>query len=107
MGFKLPAGVTGEGPSKPLDANTDDVKKQVVGGHPPSTLYQLMIGDVRSTRDKIAAAHVLTSLFIMEITPEGTTNRITTKARRRTNWCSVAMGTWWAGEGSEGREGAH
>jgi hypothetical protein len=31
-----------------------------------------MIGDTRSTRDKIAAAHVLTSLFIMEITPDGT-----------------------------------
>jgi len=72
MGFKLAAAPTGDSLSKPQIANTDDVKKQVVGNHPPSTLYQLMIGDVHSTRDKIAAAHVLTSLFIMEITPGGT-----------------------------------
>src|SRR5258708_18747884 len=73
MGFKiLENSLFGDILSKPLVANTDDVKLQVVGNHPPSTLYQLMIGDATSTRDKIAAAHVLTSLFIMEITPGGT-----------------------------------
>ncbi len=69
MGFKLPASAKDDQPSKPPIANTDDVKKQLVGGHPASTLYQLMIGDVTSTRDKIAAAHVVTSLFMMEIAP--------------------------------------
>lgn len=72
MGFKLPAKAVVTIPSKVLLANIGEVKKQVVGNHPPSTLYQLMIGDERSTRDKIAAGHVLTSLFIMEFTPGGT-----------------------------------
>src|SRR5436309_8907758 len=42
MGFKLTADApAGDRSSKALVANTDDVKLQVVGGHPPSTLYQL------------------------------------------------------------------
>ena len=44
----------------------------MVGGHPPSTLFQLLIGDTTSTRDRLAAAHVLTSLFIMEFDAGGT-----------------------------------
>jgi mannose-6-phosphate isomerase-like protein (cupin superfamily) len=72
MGFKIPAGVSVTRPAKLDIANIDEVKKQVVGNHPPSTLYQLMMGDTKSTRDRIAAAHVLTSLFIMEFTPGGT-----------------------------------
>ena len=31
-----------------------------------------MMGDTRSTRDRIAAAHVLTSLYVMEFAPGGT-----------------------------------
>lgn len=72
MGFRIPKGIDTPAPSGILQANIDDVGKEVVGGHPPTTLYQLLMGDTRSKRDKLAAASVLTSLFIMEFAPGGT-----------------------------------
>lgn len=72
MGFKIPERMALTIPPKPLLANIDDVPKQTVGGHPPSTLYQLLMGDTRSTRDRISAGHVLTSLFVMEFAAGGT-----------------------------------
>lgn len=72
MGFRIPTGVPLTPPAKPLIANTDEVRKETVAGHPPSTLYQLLMGSVQSRRDKLAAAHVLTSLFIMNFAPGGT-----------------------------------
>lgn len=72
MGFRLPKDENINWPAKPLIANYNDVKLQQVGGHPASTLYRLMMGDTKSTRDRIAAGHVITSLFIMEIAPGGT-----------------------------------
>jgi mannose-6-phosphate isomerase-like protein (cupin superfamily) len=72
MGFKIPSSTTVTVPPKLQRANIDDVKEQTVGGHPPSVLYQLLLGDRKSTRDKIAAGHVVTSLFIMDFAPGGT-----------------------------------
>jgi mannose-6-phosphate isomerase-like protein (cupin superfamily) len=72
MGFRLAPGEVVSAPEKILMANVDNVRKQVVEGHPPSTLYQLLMGDVKSTRDRIAAGRVLTSLFVMEFAPGGT-----------------------------------
>jgi mannose-6-phosphate isomerase-like protein (cupin superfamily) len=72
MGFKIPAGTSVSQTPKLLRANIDEVKKQTVEGHPPSVLYQLLMGDTQSTRDKIAAGQTLTSLFIMEFAPGGT-----------------------------------
>jgi len=72
MGFKIPASTNLVIPSKLLIANIDDVKKQIVGDHPPSTLYQLMMGDTTSKRDKLAAGHVMKSLFMMEFAAGGT-----------------------------------
>jgi mannose-6-phosphate isomerase-like protein (cupin superfamily) len=69
MGFKVPAGPSG---GQIQIANLADVKQQTVGGHPDSVLYQLMIGDTKSTRDKIAAGRVVTSLYIMDFKPGGT-----------------------------------
>jgi len=72
MGFRIPPGVRIQVPETLPLANIDDVPKQTVAGHPPTTLYQLLMGDRESKRDKIAAAYVLTSLFIMEFAPGGT-----------------------------------
>ena len=72
MGYRIPSGSKATPPAKLLIANMDDVKKEVVGNHPPSTLYQLLVGDAKSTRDRIAAGQVVTSLFIMNFTPGGT-----------------------------------
>jgi hypothetical protein len=61
MGFRIPSGVRVTAPSKLPLANIDEVKQEVVAGHPPTTLYQLLMGDTQSKRDKLAAARVLTS----------------------------------------------
>ena len=53
-------------------ANLDEVKKQTVGGHPDSVLYQLMMGDTTSTRDRLATAQVMVSLYVMSFAPGGT-----------------------------------
>jgi mannose-6-phosphate isomerase-like protein (cupin superfamily) len=70
MGFRIPAGT--QPPPKLLIANIDEIQKQTVGGHPDSVLYQLMMGATDSTRDRIAAGRLLTSLYIMEFKPGGT-----------------------------------
>jgi mannose-6-phosphate isomerase-like protein (cupin superfamily) len=70
MGFKVPAGTPP--PAKLQIANSDDVKAQTVGGHPDSVVYQLLMGDTNSKRDRLACAHLVTSLFIMTFQPGGT-----------------------------------
>jgi uncharacterized cupin superfamily protein len=66
-----------------------------------------MIGDVRSTRDKIAAAHVLTSLFIMEITPGGTNSPHHHEREEEIYLLLDGNGDMVAGGGSDGVEGRH
>jgi mannose-6-phosphate isomerase-like protein (cupin superfamily) len=70
MGFKVPPGTPP--PAKLQIANLDEVKTQTVGGHPDSVVYQLMIGDTKSTRDRLASGHLITSLFLMTFEPGGT-----------------------------------
>ena len=72
MGFRLNPDIKIEKLGELQIANISEVKKEVVAGHPPSTLYQLLMGNTKSTRDRLAAAQVLTSLFIMEFAPGGT-----------------------------------
>lgn len=74
MGFKIPDSMMAQvKPSPTLQiANYDDVKLQPVGTHPMSTLYRLMIGDTTSTRDRLASAHVMISLYVMEFDTGGT-----------------------------------
>ena len=59
-------------PSHPLKANIEDVPTTLVNGHPDSSRFRLLMGDVDSKRDRIAGGRVLTSLFLMEIAPGGT-----------------------------------
>ena len=59
-------------PSHALKANIEDVSPTFVNGHPESSRFRLLMGDVDSKRDRIAAGRVLTSLFLMEIAPGGT-----------------------------------
>jgi mannose-6-phosphate isomerase-like protein (cupin superfamily) len=55
-------------------AITDEVKFQVLPGHGPTTQFQLLMGTVESTRDRLAAACQVTSLFIMDFASGGTNN---------------------------------
>jgi mannose-6-phosphate isomerase-like protein (cupin superfamily) len=72
MGFRTKGFEKTQPPPRPLKANIEDVPTTKVSGHPDSTRYRLLMGDVDSKRDRIAAGRVLTSLFLMEIAPGGT-----------------------------------
>ncbi|MGA3225721.1 MAG: cupin domain-containing protein [Acidobacteriaceae bacterium] len=72
MGFRTKGFEPTQIPTQPLHANIEDVPTNFVKGHPSSSLYRLLMGDVDSKRDRIAAGRVLTSLFLMEIAPGGT-----------------------------------
>jgi len=107
MGYHVPKDVKVITPDKLLIANTRQAKKQVVGNHPSSTLYQLLLGDVNSKRDVIAAGHVLTSLFLMDIAPGGT-NQPHRHAREEEIYLLLeGKGDMVAGGGIDGIEGRH
>jgi mannose-6-phosphate isomerase-like protein (cupin superfamily) len=72
MGFNTKGFETAPLPPHPMKANIEDVPTTVVNGHPDSSRFRLLMGDVDSKRDRIAAGRVLTSLFLMEIAPGGT-----------------------------------
>jgi len=74
MGFKLlPEGCIRKS-SGLMIANTDEVKFQILPSHGPTTQFQLLLGTTESTRDRLAAACQVTSLFIMDFAAGGTNN---------------------------------
>ncbi|MDA0349654.1 MAG: cupin domain-containing protein [Verrucomicrobia bacterium] len=74
MGYQIPEGVDYQ-PKKELQiANADSVELQVLGSHGPTTQYKLLMGDTASTRDRLASASQMKSLFIMDFAPRGTNN---------------------------------
>lgn len=104
MGFRTKPTV-GPYPDRPVVANMEDVPLQAVGGHPLSAQYRLMMGDVHSKRDRIAAAQELTSLFLMEIAPGGT-NRPHHHEREEEIYLVLdGHGEMAAGSGLDGIEG--
>lgn len=107
MGFRIPAGTTVTPPPRLLLANIDDVKKQTVAGHPPSVLYQLLMGDRRSTRDRIAAGYTLTSLYVMEFAPGGTNLPHHHETEEEIYLLLEGKGEMVAGGGMNGIEGRH
>ena len=107
MGFRIPEGIRAMPPPRPLLANIDDVRKEVVSGHPPTTLYQLLMGDTGSKRDKLAAAQVLTSLFTMEFAPGGTNFPHHHEREEEIYLVLNGNGDMVAGGGMDGLEGRH
>jgi mannose-6-phosphate isomerase-like protein (cupin superfamily) len=107
MGFKMPAGTAAEPPRKLDVANFADVKLQTVGNHPDSVQYRLMMGDTKSTRDRIAAAHVLTSLYLMEFAPGGTNFPHHHETEEEIYLVLNGHGEMVAGGGIDGVEGRH
>jgi mannose-6-phosphate isomerase-like protein (cupin superfamily) len=53
-------------------ASAEEVPFQVLGYHGPTTTFQLLMGTTESTRDKLAAACQVTSLFVMDFAAGGT-----------------------------------
>jgi mannose-6-phosphate isomerase-like protein (cupin superfamily) len=107
MGFKIPPGISIESPQKLLLANMDEVKEQTVEGHPSSVLYKLLVGDRKSTRDKIAAGYVVTSLFLMDFAPGGTNSPHHHETAEEIYLVLDGHGKIVAGGGMDGIEGFH
>lgn len=72
MGYKIPPGTEVAPTPKLMMSTSTDVELQVLGGHGPTTKFKLLMGTTKSTRDRLAAASQMTSLFIMEFLPGGT-----------------------------------
>ncbi len=105
FGFRVPAGTPP--PPKLLMANIDEIRKQTVSGHPDSVVYQLMMGDTTSTRDRIAAGHRLTSLYVMEFQPGGTNFPHHHDSEEEIYILLDGRGEMVAGGGAGGIEGRH
>ena len=107
MGFKISANITLPISKKPLVANIDEVPRQVVEGHPSSVLYQLLMGDTQSKRDRIAAGQVLTSLFVMEFALGGTNSPHHHETEEEIYLVLEGAGEMVAGGGVTGIEGRY
>lgn len=107
MGFKIPAAVTVTPPPKLLIANSDDVELVELGSHGPTSRYKLLMGTTRSTRDKLAAATVMVSLFIMDFAPGGTNIPHHHDNAEEIYYVLRGKGEMVAGGGIEGTEGRH
>ncbi len=72
MGFAIPEGTKVPPTPERMMASADDVRLQVLASHGPTTQFKLLLGTTQSTRDKLAAAQRINSLFLMDFAPGGT-----------------------------------
>ena len=107
MGFRTKGFEKTQPPPQPLKANIEDVPTATVSGHPDSTRYRLLMGDVDSKRDRIAAGRVLTSLFLMEIAPGGTNFPHHHEREEEIYLVLSGHGVMVAGSGMDGIAGRH
>lgn len=107
LGYRIPSFVAIHIPDSVQLANIQEVPPQVVAGHPPSVKYRLLMGTRESKRDRIAAAHVLTSLFIMEFEPGGTNFPHHHEREEELYLLLSGEGQMVAGGGMDGFEGRH
>jgi mannose-6-phosphate isomerase-like protein (cupin superfamily) len=107
MGFRLKGLEKAPLPAHALKANIGDVRTQPVSGHPMSALYRLLMGDMDSKRDRIAAGRAMTSLFVMEIAPGGTNFPHHHEREEEIYLVLEGHGDMVAGGGMDGVEGRH
>lgn len=107
MGFRTKGFESTQLPLRPLHANIEDVPTNFVSGHPSSSLFRLLMGDVDSKRDRIAAGRVLTSLFLMEIAPDGTNFPHHHEREEEIYLVLSGHGVMAAGGGMDGVAGRH
>ncbi|SDF18967.1 Cupin domain-containing protein [Pricia antarctica] len=88
-------------------ANSDDVELQVLGSHGPSTQYKLLMGDTTSDRDRLAAASLVKSLFIMDFAPRGTNNPHHHKTQEEVYFVLKGSGYMIAGLDKHGNDDRH
>jgi mannose-6-phosphate isomerase-like protein (cupin superfamily) len=107
MGFRMIAGDTIKPSSEMMIANTDEVKFQVLGYHGPTTTFQLLMGTTLSTRDRLAAASRVSSLFVMDFASGGTNIPHRHDDEEEIYYILRGKGDIVAGETSEGKELRH
>ena len=88
-------------------ANLSELKEEVVGGHPKSVLYKLMIGPQGTKRDRISAAYNITDFFLMDFAPNGTNFPHHHENAEEIYLVLDGEGKMAAGGGMDGIEGLH
>ena len=88
-------------------ANCDEVKFQTLPSHGPTTTFQLLMGTTESTRDRLAAACQVNSLFIMDFAAGGTNNPHRHSNEEEIYLILRGKGDIVAGETSDGGELRH
>jgi mannose-6-phosphate isomerase-like protein (cupin superfamily) len=88
-------------------ANAEDVPAQQLGQHGPTVQFKLLMGTTDSKRDKLAAAHKMVSLFIMDFAPGGTNIPHHHDMEEEIYFILQGHGDMVAGGGADGDEGRH
>jgi mannose-6-phosphate isomerase-like protein (cupin superfamily) len=107
MGFKIPPGAAPAVPAKLMLSNADEVPLVRLESHGPTTLFKLLMGTAQSTRDKLAAASQMTSLFIMDFAPGGTNIPHHHEMEEEIYYVLRGHGDMVAGGGADGNEGRY
>jgi mannose-6-phosphate isomerase-like protein (cupin superfamily) len=107
MGFKIPAGTNVTPTARLMLANADEVPLVPVEGHGPTSLFKLLMGTTASTRDKLAAASQMVSLFIMDFAPGGTNIPHHHEMEEEIYYVLRGHGDMVAGGGADGNEGRY
>lgn len=107
MGFKIMAGTDIKPTAKLMIANADDVPFQILGSHGPTTQFQLLMGTTESTRDRIASAYQVNSLFVMDFNLAGTNIPHRHDKEEEIYFILRGHGEIVAGETADGKEFRH
>jgi mannose-6-phosphate isomerase-like protein (cupin superfamily) len=107
MGFRMVKGDTIKPSSELMIANADEVKFQVLGYHGPTTTFQLLMGTTLSTRDRLASACRVSSLFVMDFAAGGTNIPHRHDDEEEIYYILRGKGDIVAGETSDGKELRH
>ena len=107
MGYRIPRDAKVQPTPRLMVASADGVALQVLGQHGPTSQFKLLMGLTSSKRDRLAAAYVMDSLFIMDFAPGGTNIPHHHPAEEEIYLLLRGRGEMVAGLDAEGREIRH
>lgn len=107
MGYRIPPGADVPPTPRLMLACADDVPLQILGSHGPTSQFKLLLGTTQSTRDRLAAAHQVNSLFLMDFSPGGTNIPHRHRREEEIYYVLRGHGQMVAGETADGKEQRH